>query len=616
MRILFDSRDARFKTPFGTLQTGEACVLHLYVPPSAGADGVCLMLEDCDGGAVAEFPFTLARHEGEYAVYRCKFSLSERGLYFYWFRLSKPGGGFRLFRQGSGTNMEAGEKWQLSVIPADFTVPDYARGAVLYQILPDRFCKSGTCDLTEKLRPFTVHSDWNDTPEFRPDAQGIVRNNDFFGGNFAGIREKLPYLRELGVGLLYLNPIFMAFSNHRYDTADYKRPDPMLGTEADFSALCAEAHRLGMRVILDGVFSHTGSNSRYFDKDGVFGGGAVSDPASPYRRWYRFSRYPDRYETWWGIDTLPCVEELEESYLNFIIEDRDSVVAHWLALGADGFRLDVADELPDAFILRLKRRLRALKPDALLLGEVWEDASNKRAYGVSRRYFVDGELDSVMNYPWRRAILDFVTEKDDGAAFGEAVMTLAENYPPQVLACVMNLLGTHDTPRILTALGDDFTGTKEEKAERFLSPEARECAVSRLKLAAFLQFTLPGMASIYYGDEVGMEGFEDPFCRRAYPWGREDTALRDWFAALCRLKNTLPALRDGDVRVTAAGEGRLAFTRTAGTETAYLYVNRTARPWKLETDGALRFGSGVTYDGARCTLGAGGYCLLLRRNSN
>lgn len=613
MRILYDSRLAQHKTPFGTLRTGESCVMRILTPSVSGATGVRLMLENCEGEAVREIPFQPEGIEGDYTAYTCRVSLDERGLYFYWFYVTKQEGGFRLFRQGDGTNMEAGEKWQLSVIPSDFTVPDYARGAVMYQIMPDRFFKYGECDLSDKLRPFTVHTNWDDTPEFRPDEHGTVWNKDFFGGNFAGIREKLPYLQDLGVGILYLNPVFMAFSNHRYDTADYKRPDPMLGTEADFRALCDEAHRRGMRVILDGVYSHTGSNSVYFDAEHVFGNGAVSNPDSPYRKWYRFSHYPDRYEAWWGIKTLPCVEELEPSYLEYIIDGEDSVVAHWLALGADGFRLDVVDELPDEFVLRLKRRIRAIKPDALLLGEVWEDASNKRAYGVSRRYFVDGELDSVMNYPWRTAIINFVSGADDGKAFGEAVMRLAENYPPQVLACVMNHLGTHDTPRILTVLGDSFHGSKEERAEHFMLPEQRAMAAERLRLAAFLQFTLPGMPSIFYGDEAGMEGFEDPFCRRCYPWGREDPQLLDTFRTLCRMKNSLPVLRGGSVRVMQAGEGRLCFSRSDGKRLAWVFVNRSEWEWQLPQEGILAYAHAASCEGTRCTLHAGGYCLLLEQ---
>lgn len=209
-------------------------------------------------------------------------------------------------------------------------------------------------------------------------------NNDFFGGNFQGITEKLPHIASLGATVLYLNPISKAFSSHRYDTGDYKTPDPMLGTEEDFATLCQEARKLGIHVILDGVFSHTGSNSLYFDRYRAFGGhGAYADPQSPYRSWYQFYHYPDSYHCWWNFDTLPCVNKMDPTYLDYVIDGPDSVVAHWLRLGADGFRLDVVDELPDAFVLRLKRRIREIKPDALLIGEVWEDASNKIAYDLA-----------------------------------------------------------------------------------------------------------------------------------------------------------------------------------------------------------------------------------------
>ena len=612
MRILFDSRQTQYKTPFGTLRTGECCVLQIRIPTEVGTSGVRLMLEDSEHAVCAELPFSfVSRGEDGYELWRLEFTRQETGLHFYWFHIDKRGGGsFRLFRQGSDTNMEAGEKWQLSVIPADFTVPDFAPGAVMYQIFPDRFARSGSCDLTYKLQPFWVHESPDELPEYRPDAHGEVRNNDFFGGNFAGIREKLPYLQELGVGVLYLNPIFMAWSNHRYDTADYRRPDPMLGTEEDFRTLCDEAHARGMRVILDGVFSHTGSNSVYFDAKHVFGHGAVSDPNSPYRRWYRFHRYPDDYEAWWGIRTLPCVEELDETYLHYIIEDEDSVIAHWLRLGADGFRLDVVDELPDEFVRRLRRRMRQIDPQSLLLGEVWEDASNKRAYGVSRRYFVDGELDSVMNYPWRNAIVAFLTDADDGTALGESLMTLAENYPPEVLSCVMNHLGTHDTPRILTVLGEPFCGTKDERAHRRMTPVQRKTALMRLRMAVFLQFTLPGMPCIYYGDEAGMEGFEDPFNRRTYPWGREDPELLAHFRRLGQLRKTCDALRLGDIQFFQAEDRRLGFTRRYGGSVLKIYCNRCGDPWDIPAGKILMGHNLQTVAPDWLTLAPKGFCIV------
>lgn len=611
MRILFNSRDLQYKTPFGTIRTGQYCIMHIHIPKDCGATGVRLMLEDCENRPAGEYPFTVESETPLYDIYRCEFSPSERGLYYYWFYVTKKDGGFRLFRQGNDTNMEAGDKWQLSVIPTDFSTPDFARGAVMYQIIPDRFYKDGECDLSEKLRPFSVHENWNDTPSFTPDAEGNWCG-DFFGGNLNGVRAKLPYLKNLGVGVIYFNPIFMAYSNHRYDTANYKRIDPMLGTEEDFRTLCEEAHALGIRIILDGVFSHTGSNSVYFDAKHVFGNGAVSNPDSPYRSWYRFQHYPDTYECWWNMPTLPNVEELSESYVNYIIEDEDSVIAHWLRLGADGFRLDVVDELPNAFVLKLKNRMRQINSNSLLIGEVWEDASNKRAYSISRRYFVDAELDSVMNYPWRTGIIRYVLGEDDGSALGESIMSIAENYPPQVLCCLMNHLGTHDTPRILTALGGEVPANdKQGRAVQFLSEENREKARQRLFMAAFLQYMLPGMPSIFYGDEAGSEGFEDPFCRRSYPWGKEDGELLEYYCALGRVKNESTALRLGDVFVTEAENGRLSFVRRYENQIAEIYVNQSDSSWVLP-EGAIRFGKGISLDANRAMLAPDGFCVILR----
>ena len=580
----------------------------VFVPKDVGSLGVSLILEDCNEQFCREVPFSLAEEERDYGHWQGSFTM-EPGLYFYWFRIQKEGDSFRLFKEGNQTNMEQGDKWQLSFLPEDFSVPEYAVGSVMYQILPDRFFRSGECDLTDKLQPYTIHEDWAEVPRFGPDGEGHW-NNDFFGGNFRGIREKLPYLKDLGVGIIYLNPVVMAFSNHRYDSADYKRPDPMLGTPEDFKALCDAAHELEIRVILDGVFSHTGDHSRYFDSRGYFGGGAMSDPDSPYRSWFQFKDYPNDYEAWWGIRSLPCVNELDPGFLNHVIDGEDSVVAYWMSLGADGFRLDVADELPDAFILRLKKRIRSINPHAFLLGEVWEDASNKRAYGVSRRYFVDGELDSVMNYPWRTAILDFVTGKDDGTAFGEAVMTIAENYPPQVLHCLMNLLSSHDRPRVLTVLGDDFEGTKEEKANHTMSPERYAIGKERLYLASFLQYTLPGMPSIYYGDEAGVEGFEDPYCRRTFPWGKEDENLQGFFRALGELKNREEPLQKGEIRIIEAGKGRLRYERRTEKGCSVIYANRTHEEWELPEKGRLLFGRGIQLLGNKVTLLPYGFCIM------
>ncbi len=596
MRILYDSKQLSFKDPFGTLTPNQSCTLHLHIPGAVGTVGAeCVLLRE-NGTPEALFPMTLERKDGPYDIFCGNVRLAEPGLYFYYFRIHKPTGSFRLFKQGSDTNMEAGDLWQLSCVPAEHTVPDWAKGAIIYQVFPDRFYKNGQCDLAGKLTPYTLHENWNEEVDWRPNAKGEILNNDFFGGNFRGITEKMDYIASLGTNILYLNPICKGFSSHRYDTADYKTPDPMLGSMADFSRLCVEAHKRGIRVILDGVFSHTGANSLYFDKNRTFGGkGAYCDPESPYRSWYTFHSWPTKYESWWGFETLPTVKKTDPGFMDYIIHNENSVVAHWLSAGADGFRLDVADELPDAFIAALKKRLRELKPDALLLGEVWEDASNKIAYNVRRRYFVDGELDSVMNYPFRTAILNFLRRADGGQGLRQTVMTLAENYPPQVLHCCMNLLGSHDTPRIRTALVDDFDGSREQLAVRQLSSGQQAESKQLLMAAAVLQYALPGAPSIYYGDEAGMAGGKDPFNRRTYPWGAEDGELLAHFRTLGQLRREQDALRLGDIRFFCAGGGKVGFTRSYQNVRLHCLVSLGAPLEALPGTVLLRRDSTVSY---------------------
>ncbi len=611
MRILFDSKLPQFKTPFGTLNPGESCTLCIHIPASVQAKSVECCIRHENGEDALTVPMEYWKKLGAYELFRGKFSFDDCGLYFYRFRITTRTGGFYLYKLGDDTNMEAGDLWQVSCVPKDHTVPDWARGALIYQVFPDRFHKSGKCDLTGKLEPYTVHEDWHEEVHWQPDRNGVVLNNDFYGGNFRGITEKMDYIASLGTGILYLNPISKSFSSHRYDTGDYKTPDPMLGTEAEFAALCDAAHARGIRVVLDGVYSHTGSDSLYFDKKRHFGGkGAYNSQHSPYYGWYDFQNWPNQYTCWWNFDTLPTVNKLHPDFLEYIVTGEDSVVAHWLKLGADGFRLDVVDELPDEFVALLKKRIRQLKPDALLIGEVWEDASNKQAYGVHRRYFVDGELDSVMNYPFRTAILDFMRGRDDGRNLRNVVMTLAENYPPQVLNCNMNLLGTHDTPRILTALVDEYEGDRESMSRRFLSRSQYVTAEGRLYTASFLQYMLPGSPSLYYGDEAGMEGHKDPFNRRTYPWGREDRELLAHFKRLGRLRSEQEALRLGDIQFFQADQRRIGFSRSYNGKTLKIYVNRCGEPWDIPA-GTILLGHRLqTVAPTWLTLGDNGFCVV------
>ena len=611
MRILYDSKQLRFKDPFGTLVPHQDCRLHIHVPASVQAASVTCELLYEDHTAAKTVTLAKVSEAGPYQIFGGTLVLDTPALYFYYFRVHTPLGSFRLFKQGDDTNMEAGDLWQVSCVPESFHTPHWARGAIIYQVFPDRFYKSGDCDLTGKLEPYTVHRDWYEEVGWQPTAEGIVLNNDFYGGNFRGITEKLPYIASLGTTILYLNPIGKAFSNHRYDTGDYKVPDPMLGTTEDFKRLCEEAHKLGMKVILDGVFSHTGSNSLYFNRDNAFDGvGAFQSKDSPYHSWYTFYEWPCNYHSWWDFNTLPTINKMDPAFIEYIISGEDSVLAHWLGLGADGFRLDVADELPDAFLKLLYNRVKELKPDALVLGEVWEDASNKKAYDRRRTYFTNAELDSVMNYPFRTAILAFMRGWDSGQGLKDTVMSIVENYPPEVVCANMNLLGTHDTPRILTALVDDFDGSREEKAQRRLSRNSMEVARDRLLMASFLQYTLPGSPSLYYGDEALMEGYKDPFNRRTYPWGREDGEMVAHFRRLGRLRREQEALRLGDITFFEARDKRIGYCRTYQGKTVKVYVNRSGDPWEV-TPGRVIYGCNLQTVAEDCLiLAPRGFCLV------
>ena len=562
MRILYDSKNEYHKTPFGCLRQDEKCTLRIDIPENCKTTLVRLCLRREDGFEMF-VPFCKEKTENGYETYITEFSLFSNGLYFYYFNIRTQDGEFDLYKQGKDTNIGEGDLWQVTCFDKNYDTPAEFKGKVMYQVFPDRFYKSGTVDAVGKLGPYVMHEDTHDVPVYLPNESGRIVNNDFYGGNIKGICDKLTYLKEMGVGILYLNPIFMAYSNHRYDTADYKRIDPLLGDEKDFAKLCKDAHKLGIKVILDGVFSHTGSNSVYFDSEHIFGNGACSNEKSPYKNWFMFEEYPHKYTSWWGIDTLPCVDEMNKDYMDYIIFNDDSVIEHWLKLGADGFRLDVADELPDEFIAAFKKRLKQINPDALLIGEVWEDASNKISYSKRRKYFSDSELDSVMNYPFRDTILGFVKGYVSGNDFADKVMTIAENYPRPVMDCLMNLISTHDTRRVLTEISGIGEGmSKTDKANFKLTGEELQRSVSLEKAAAFLQFTLPGNPCIYYGDEIGMQGFEDPLNRAFFERDNVNDELQTFYKKLAELKNTNDAVKYGDISVCISDERYVKFMRT------------------------------------------------------
>ena len=567
METYFDPRDTRCKTPFGaapcstevrfTLFDDAFCGCELLVYREfAGAEDVC-PLPPAEGG-----------FSGAYTV------PGEGELCWYVFRLTRWDGTLSyLGKNGLRPDRDGAERWQLTVYE-DTGTPDWFGRGVTYQIFPDRFRRTGTPDVSGMVGRRWLHESWDDQPVFRPDEDGQITNRDFFGGSLAGITEKLDYLQSLSVTTLYLNPIFEAASNHRYDTADYRAIDPLLGDEETFRTLCREAHKRGMRVMLDGVFNHTGSRSRYFNADGFYPElGAAQSQDSPYYDWYSFHPWPTDYDAWWGVKTLPAVNEQRPAYRQFIFKGEDSVVRHWLRCGADGWRLDVADELPGDFIAGIRRAIEDEKPDGYLLGEVWEDGSNKVAYSQRRRYLLGRETHGLMNYPLRTALLRWLGG-GDAAEFRESMETLRANYPPAAFYGAMNFLGTHDTPRILTLLSaEHIPAAKEERAAFALSPAQLARGRAKLRLAGMLLYGFPGSPTLFYGDEAGMQGFEDPLNRGTYPWGREDTGLLDFFRALGRLRKERRSLQSGSLTYIYAQGGGLVITREHEGETTMVALN-------------------------------------------
>lgn len=606
MRILYDSKKTEYKTPFGVLRENEACKISIKIPSSCRTLRVWLCLANDGSGEEERFELSFKTAADGYDTYGGEFCIKSRGLYFYHFFISTEGSDFELYRDGDGTNIGAGALWQLSCIAADFTVPQSFCGKVMYQIFPDRFFHSQVLSADGKLGPYWVHDSTSDIPHYLSDEHGEILNCDFYGGNLDGIIQKLDYIKSLGTSVIYLNPIFKAYSNHRYDTCDYKCIDPMLGTEADFVRLCSEAHKRDIKIILDGVFSHTGSNSIYFDKERIFGGGAYSCDDSQYKNWFSFGESKDSYDSWWGIKTLPCVNELCDDYLDYIIEADDSVVAHWLRLGADGFRLDVADELPDEFIKRLRAKVKAIKSESYVVGEVWEDASNKISYGVRRQYFTASELDSVMNYVFKNAIISYCTHSLDAKGFADAIMTVVENYPAPSVHSLMNSLSTHDTARILTCLADTPKGlSKSEMAEFKLSDEQKAKALGSLYVAALLQFALPGNACIYYGDEIGMEGFGDPFNRAYFQWHKSQCSLKGFFEALGALKNEHIALQLGSIHFVRTDDV-LIFEREHKDEKLRVIINNSHHEYECNAKNSL-MSHNVSMRGQKLYVQKGGF---------
>lgn len=556
--IYHDSQNTFYREPFGAVSIGTKVKLFLECKEQGE---VSIEVIKFDGFRYS-IPMMIEKSKEGCIFYKGIIDTTDSlGILNYYFKYIKDG-----FTQYYGNNEEnlGGEGkiyyeypkyYQITVYNKN-EIPNWYKEGIIYQIFVDRFFNGNkNNEILNKKKNIFIYGSWYDEPMYIRDSNGNIERWDFYGGNLRGVIEKLDYIKSLGANIIYMNPIFDAASCHKYDTGDYETIDRMYGSTEDFIELCQKANKKGIRIILDGVFSHTGSDSRYFNKHGNYSDlGAYESKYSKYYKWYRFYDYPNNYECWWGFENQPNVEELEKTYSDYIVNNDNSIVAKWLKLGASGWRLDVADELPDEFIQMIKHKMKSTKEESVLIGEVWEDASNKVSYSKKRKYLLGNELDSVTNYPYKNIILDFLNGYITSKDFYKVIMSIKENYPTENFYANMNLLGNHDTERILTALNEN---------------------IKRLKLAICIQMTLPGVPLIYYGDEAGLLGHKDPENRKAYPWGRENKEILEHYSFFGNFRKNEEVLKKGEFYIYKnTPDEILAFKRFYENKEMIIIINR------------------------------------------
>ena len=569
--IEYNSFKEDYKKPFGAVQTGTEIDFRIHVE---GANGVQVTFVIAKEGHGEQYIRMVNEGNG---FHRTSFRSEEPGLCFYFFIVNYHDyNTYRTVYVGSPGHGIGGEqvlkenRWDITSYQITMhnyvkAAPAWYKDAVFYQIFVDRF-HNGNEDsrVNQPKRNSFLYATWEDSPMYIKDNSGSIVRWDFFGGNLLGVIKKLDYLQKMGIGGIYLNPIFKSRSNHKYDTGDFLVIDEMFGDEEIFMKLIEEADKRGIRIVLDGVFNHVGADSRYFNAFGNYPElGAAESKDSKYYSWFNFFNYPNEYESWWGVKDLPNVNENNPSYRDFIV-GRDGVIEKWTKLGIGGWRLDVADEMPDDFIRDIRTTMDNTAEDNVLIGEVWEDASNKIAYGKRRRYLLGDEIHATMNYPFKDSVIGFINGSIRAREVYTRFMSLKENYPQEAFYSALNNLGTHDTRRIYTELDD----------------------LDKLSIAIQMLFTFPGVPCVYYGDEAGMKGEADPYNRGPYPWGREKKEIMAKYTDMIALRKSSSAFSDGEFHPFYQ-ENIFGYLRMNENEAFLIMINRDPEEARLVTGDAM-----------------------------
>ncbi len=595
-----------YRRPFGAVTCGTKVSLRLSVKDAGFPAYVRVIYKTDDGEEqYSDMPYMFSVQGA--SIYETEIEMPDTAcLVWYYFELATDAD-VVCCGNGGMCEKENVRAFQITVYNEDYKTPDWFKTAVAYQIFPDRFCNPDGEFLGN--RTDIIKRNWGDMPFYRAEQfGGEYKSNDFFGGNLEGIISKLPYLEDLGITVIYLNPIFKAASNHKYDTGSYEEIDPMFGDEETFSRLCREAKKRGIRIILDGVFNHTGDDSLYFNKYGKYDSvGAYQSKESPFYSWFNFIEHPDKYESWWGMTTLPQVNEESEELRKYLLTGENSIVKKWIRLGASGWRLDVVDELPDFFVKELRAAVKSVNPEAVIIGEVWEDATNKVAYGKRREYFNGDELDSVMNYPLRNALIDAGLCRIDANEFNRRIMSIKENYPAPAYYSTLNMISSHDVERIVTLMSGAPTRHEVDRnyqANFALSGGELETAIKRTQLVYGMAMTMPGVPCLFYGDELGVQGYGDPFCRSCFPWDRmdevdPDSRMRNCIKRLIALRKSSKAFSVGEFYSAYSIDNIYAYVRSYGDEKYLVVANFGGERHDIRLDVA-RFGitelNAVFYD--------------------
>lgn len=589
------SRSLQYRTPFGAQPVDASVTVRFSADSSAKDVTLCYSYGLYDFNYHEE-PMVVYSAGNDTVIYETRLMLPhEPGLVFYWFRFCDSTGEIKYYVMEGDTEDASGKiyheppriaanedkypyAWQITVYAKDFKTPDYMKGSLIYQIFPDRFNRDKEFTLNRMMtcsdrEERVYHEDWyEDVDIYGKPSTGYLAC-DFFGGSLKGIEEKLDYIKSLGIDIIYLNPIFEARSSHRYDTADYLHVDPMLGGNEAFDSFRLACDKKGIKLILDGVFSHTGADSKYFNKFGRYGGvGAYkayeNGQANDYRSWYNFYRDEEgniAYDSWWGFPDLPNVDENNLKYREFIF-GKNGVVDTWFTRGANGFRLDVSDELPDSFIRQMRDTIKSKTNGAgMLVGEVWEDASNKCSYGSYRDFMLGRTHDSVMGYTFRTTMLEFLQGYISAKVFNARMEGFRERYPAQSYYCIMNLLSSHDVPRVYTMMSKpDDTGDKEAQRDIKVHEDQKERCQALCRLGYAIQIGYVGAPCVYYGDEILMDGYKDPFNRRTYPWDKisaDGQKHLKFVQDIAKLRVDNQVLKTGFYKTLYTSENVIAFVR-------------------------------------------------------